>query len=82
MIAKVVHKDPGAPTSTQVGGGEVTLHIIITWCVAVVCSCIRVCVCGYGFGCGLTRLVFGLLVSYMVLLTQKHVLPLQTTFLD
>ena len=78
MIAKVVYKNPGAATSTKGRRGRHTPMIIISCSVVVVCSCI----CGSGCGCGFWCLVFGLLVSYMVLLTQKHVLPLETTFLD
>ena len=47
VIANVVHKDPGAMTSTMGGGGGLQPHIIILWCVVVVCSCIGGFVLGF-----------------------------------
>ena len=82
MIAKVVSKNHGAPTSTGGRWRRLATTIIITCSVVVVCNCICGCVCGCGCGCGLRCFVFGLSVSEMVLLTQKHVLPLEATFLD
>ena len=45
------------------GVGRLPPLIIISCCIAVVCSCICVRVCGCACGCGLRCLVFGLLVS-------------------